>query len=88
MHEVGKYLTYVAPFAYIMEEDGGLGTIDDTATIQAAYAEKVVPMMCITNFTAKDPGSRLARTILSSTEIQNKLLTNIVNTMKEKGIAV
>lgn len=85
VREVGDYLTYVCPFAYIMKEDGGLEPINDTAIIQAAQAERVVPMMCITNFTFKDPGSKLAHTILSSVEIQNRLLTNIINTMRKKG---
>jgi spore germination protein len=83
--EVGRYLTYMSPFAYIIKEDGGLVAINDTPIIQSAITGKVVPMMCITNFTYKDPGSRLARTILSSSELQDSLLTNTVKTMKEKG---
>jgi spore germination protein len=85
VREVGRHLTYASPFAYIIREDGGLESINDNAIIQAAIAEKVVPMMCITNFTYKDPGSRLARTVLSSANLQDRLLTNVVNTMKEKG---
>lgn len=84
VRETGRQLTYMSPFAYIIRTDGGLDSINDTPIIQAALAERVVPMMCITNFTFRDPGSRLARTILSSTELQGRLLTNIVNTMKEK----
>lgn len=85
IQEVGQYLTYSSPFAYIMRVDGSLGAIDDTPIIQASYNERVAPMMCITNFTATDPGSRLARTILSSTDIQDRLLTNILNIIREKG---
>ncbi|MFK2824505.1 LysM peptidoglycan-binding domain-containing protein [Bacillus sp. B190/17] len=85
VRKVGDYLTYVAPFAYIMKADGGLESINDEATLQAARAERVVPMMSITNFTAGDPGSRLAHTILGSRELQEKLLTNILEIMKRKG---
>ncbi|PLR84394.1 spore gernimation protein [Bacillus canaveralius] len=85
VREVGRYLTYWTPFAYRMREDGGLDAINDVPIIQAAVAERVVPMLCITNFTATDPGSRLAHTILSNTEIQDRLLTNILNIMREKG---
>ncbi|PLR78982.1 spore gernimation protein [Bacillus sp. V3-13] len=85
VREVGRYLTYWTPFAYRMREDGGLDAINDTPIIQAAVAERVVPMLCITNFTATDPGSRLAHTILANTEIQDRLLTNILNIMREKG---
>ncbi|MBU8878773.1 LysM peptidoglycan-binding domain-containing protein [Bacillus sp. FJAT-29790] len=83
--EVGRYLTYQSPFAYVMREDGSLESIDDTATIQASLAAHVVPKMVITNFTFKDPGSKLAHTILSNIDIQYRLLTNIVTTMKNKG---
>ncbi|EIJ78769.1 glycoside hydrolase family 18 [Bacillus methanolicus PB1] len=85
VREVGDHLTYASPFAYIMRTDGGLDAINDTPIIQASLAERVVPMMSITNFTYRDPGSRLAHTILSSSELQNRLLTNIVNTMRNKG---
>ncbi|PAQ14710.1 spore gernimation protein [Bacillaceae bacterium SAOS 7] len=85
VQEVGDYLTYVSPFAYIMKADGNLEAIDDGPILQAAQAKRVAPLMCITNFTSKDPGSRLAHTILSSTDVQNRLLTNIENTMKKKG---
>lgn len=85
VRERGRYLTYASPFAYIMQEDGSLSSIKDEEFIQSALAEKVVPMMCITNFTYRDPGSRLAHTILSSPELQDQLLTNTINIMKEKG---
>ncbi|KIL49470.1 glycoside hydrolase family 18 protein [Jeotgalibacillus soli] len=85
VREVGEYLTYAAPFAYIMQEDGGLTEINDTEVIRAAVESRAIAMMCITNFTAADPGSKLAQTILGSKEIQERLLNNIVKTMKEKG---
>lgn len=85
VREVGNHLTYMSPFGYVMRSDGGLNPVNDHAIIQGALATKVVPMMCITNFTFKDPGSKLAQTIFSSMELQDKLLTNVINTMKEKG---
>lgn len=81
----GRHLTYLSPFAYRIREDGSLEPIDDAAVINAAYAEKVIPMMAITNFTATELGANLAHIILSNTGIQDKLLTNIVNIMKQKG---
>ncbi|BDG46549.1 LysM peptidoglycan-binding domain-containing protein [Parageobacillus sp. KH3-4] len=85
VREVGRHLTYVSLFAYAIREDGGLQPFDDAAIIQAATAERVVPVMAITNFTYQDPGSRLAQTILSNVQLQNRLLDNIVRTMREKG---
>ncbi len=81
----GNYLTYLSPFPYLIKKDGGLETIEDIPAIEAAYLEEIVPMMSITNFTITDRGENLARIILDSPYIQGQLLTNIVNTMKEKG---
>lgn len=83
--EVGKDLTYWMPFAYRMRNDGGLDVIDDTAMLRAAATERVVPVLCITNFSATETGSSLAHTILASPEIQDRLLANILGVMKEKG---
>jgi spore germination protein len=85
IHEVGKDLTYWMPFAYRMTATGGLEAVDDSAMIQAAIAERVVPVLCITNFSATEAGSTLAHTILSNNDIQERLLTNIITLMKEKG---
>lgn len=85
VREVGRHLTYASPFAYIMKADGTLGSINDTPIIQAAIERHVVPMMCITNFTAQNPGTTLAHTILSNPALQERMLTNIINIMNEKG---
>ena len=85
VREVGRHLTYASAFAYTIRADGGLDPFNDSAIIQAVTAERVVPMMAITNFTYKDPGSRLAQTVLSNTQLQNRLLDNVVRAMREKG---
>jgi len=86
IQEVGQYLTYWMPFVYTIREDGGLSTIDDTAMLQSAAAERVVPVMAITNFSATAAGSSLAHSVLASTDIQDVLLTNILKVMKEIGM--
>lgn len=85
VREAGPYLTYLAPFAYRIKEDGSLEPIDDSAIIKTSYAEKTVPMMAITNFTSTELGHNLAHNVLSNNAIIEKLITNIINTMKEKG---
>ncbi|MGG0284246.1 hypothetical protein ABEY41_03780 [Peribacillus butanolivorans] len=65
VREVAYDLTYVSPFGYRMRQDGSLEVIDDNPTIQAAQSTRVVPMMCITNFSATEAGTQLAHTILS-----------------------
>lgn len=85
VRDEGTYLTYLAPFAYRIKEDGTLEPIDDSALINAAYAKNVVPMMAITNFTSTELGHNLAHVVLSTPEVRDKLITNIINTMKVKG---
>ncbi|CAB1248000.1 Cortical fragment-lytic enzyme [Clostridiaceae bacterium BL-3] len=85
VREVGDYLTYLSPFAYRIREDGSLETIDDSALINAAYAENIVPMMAITNFTATELGHNLAHVVLSNESIRENLITNILDIMRNKG---
>ncbi|MBS4174861.1 LysM peptidoglycan-binding domain-containing protein [Bacillus sp. FJAT-49736] len=85
VREVAYDLTYVSPFGYRMKEDGTLEPLDDNPTIQAAQAARVVPMMCITNFSPTEAGTGLAHTILSDSTLVETLLTNVINTMKSKG---
>lgn len=85
VRDVGQLLTYLSPFVYSMREDGGLVPIKDREVIQAALENQVVPIMCLTNFSATEPGTTLAHTILNNTGVQDKLLTNIINMMREKG---
>ncbi|MCJ8010086.1 LysM peptidoglycan-binding domain-containing protein [Lederbergia wuyishanensis] len=85
VREVGEHLTYMSPFGYIMQADGSLSSIRDEQAIQAAKETNVAPIMCITNFTFQDPGTTLAHTILSNTQLQERLLTNVINIMKAKG---
>ena len=81
----GVSLTYVAPFAYIIRQDGSLQPFDDGPIITAAYAENAVPMMCIANFSPGSNGSELAHEVLSNPGTVNKLLDNIVAIMLDKN---
>lgn len=85
VREVAYDLTYISPFAYRMQEDGGLEPIDDTPAIEAARSNGVVPMMAITNFSSTEAGTELAHTILSSPALVETLLTNVIEMMREKG---
>jgi spore germination protein len=84
VREVGDYLTYMSPFAYLIKEDGSLQELADLPLIEAAYSEKVVPMMAITNFTYSSLGHNLAHIVLSTPNIRETLISNIISIMKEK----
>jgi len=85
VREVGRSLTYLSPFAYLIREDGSLQSIDDSPAIQAGRAENAIPMMSITNFTSTSAGQNLASVVLNSTQITNTLLENILGVMRDKG---
>lgn len=85
IREIGNLLTYLSPFAYLIKEDGSLDSIADTAMIQASIAEKVIPMMSITNFTSTAAGSNLAHVILSDREMRQRVLNHVLLIMEQKG---
>lgn len=83
--EVGDALTYLTPFAYLVQEDGTLVPIDDEAAIGEAIANGVVPMMSVVNFTVNVAGENLANIVLNNPDTVNILQDNIIETMREKG---
>lgn len=85
VREDGEHLTYLSPFAYLIRENGTLQPIEDLPAINAAIEENVVPMMSITNFTYSSRGENLAHVVLSSPQLVDTLITNIINIMKEKN---
>lgn len=85
VREVGEHLTYLSPFAYRIREDGDLQQINDTAAIRAAYDERAVPMMSITNFTSTELGENLAHVVLANPDIRDRTIRNCISIMKNKG---
>ncbi|MDT8861627.1 glycosyl hydrolase family 18 protein [Alkalihalobacillus sp. MEB130] len=83
--EVGQYLTYVQIFSYELNADGTLTPIDDQAIINTAYANRVVPLMVITNLEEGAFSTELVTTVLQSEELQNRLLDESIAIMEEKG---
>jgi len=85
LSSIGHLLTYFSPFAYMLQEDGSLQPLDDQAMIDKAIAQKIIPMMSITNFSSTHAGSNLSHVILSSPELRNRTISNIIQAMKQKG---
>ena len=81
----GPYMTYISPFAYLINEDGSLVNIDDEAAISEAYSQGAVPMMAIVNFTYNVAGENIANVVLNNPDIVNTLQENLINIMKDKG---
>jgi spore germination protein len=85
VREVGDSLTYLSPFSYQVRADGNFVPLKDEEVLQAALEKQDAPLMVITNFEGGTFKSEIARAIFNSTTAQDRLLTNIVNTMKNKG---
>ncbi|MFA9422231.1 MAG: LysM peptidoglycan-binding domain-containing protein [Sedimentibacter sp.] len=83
--EAGDFLTYLSPFAYLIQEDGSLVSIDDESAIGEAISKGVIPMMSIVNFTSNMKGENLASIILNNPQTVKTVQTNILNIMKDKG---
>lgn len=82
------YLTYLSIFSYEVRPDGSLSTIDDAPLIAAARAQRVAPMMVITNIEeGASFSSELAHTILTNEQVQSTLINNVINTLKSKNYA-
>lgn len=85
IRDTGPYMTYISPFAYLVNEDGTLVNIEDEAAIAEAYARGAVPVMTIVNFAYKVAGENRANIILNNPDILKTLQDNLINIMKDKG---
>ncbi|MDN4494081.1 LysM peptidoglycan-binding domain-containing protein [Ureibacillus aquaedulcis] len=85
VNEIGRSLTFLSPFAYLIREDGSLEPFADESMLAAARDKNVIPMLAITNLSVTSTGTNLAHAVLSSSQIRETLLTNILQLMKEKG---
>lgn len=80
------YLTFLTIFTYGFTNDGDLIAPADDELIQLALEYGVAPTMLISTLTSQGTFSNeLARTLLNDIELQNKLINNIISTMKTKG---
>ncbi|MGE7602634.1 LysM peptidoglycan-binding domain-containing protein [Peribacillus sp. NPDC097675] len=85
IQDIGQLLTYFSPFAYKIKEDGTLEGLNDEDMVDAAISKRIVPMMSITNFTSTEAGSNLAQVILSNSSLREKVISNVLEVMDDKG---
>lgn len=80
------HLTYLSIFSHEVNPDGTIRPINDVPLIQAARAAKVAPLMVITNLEAGGGfSSDVARSILRNNDVQDKLLDNVVQNLRNKN---
>jgi spore germination protein len=83
--EVGKYLTYIAPFSYRASQDGSLAPPADEPVLSETKKFRIAPLMVITNFANGTFSTEVADTILESDTVQNTLINNIISVLNAKG---
>lgn len=80
------YLTYLTIFSYGFKPDGALLTIDDQPLIDTAKAYGAGPVMLLSALTENGSFSNeLASALINTPSLQNTLIENIVQNMKQKG---
>ncbi len=85
VNTIGHLLTYLSPFAYMIKEDGTLQPFADDFMLASAQSKNVVPMLAITNLSATSTGTNLAHAVLSSSDLRERLITNVLEIMDNKG---
>ena len=71
-------LTYVAPFSFEAQADGGLKTIDVSPIRTAAASGGSALMMAVTNLENGAFSDSLGARILNNSDVQDRLLSNIL----------
>lgn len=84
---LGRHFTYISPFMYSIREDGSLTEMQESGVLEAARANGVAPLLTLTNFRNSNFDSDLAASVLRNQTVQDTLITNLINKMKEKGYA-
>lgn len=78
-------LTYVTLFSYKIQTDGTLVELDDQQLRDAALANRVAPMMAITNISEEGFSSELIHEVLNNQQSYTHLITTVSNTMQDRG---
>lgn len=85
VNDAGPHLSILAPFSYVVKENGELVPIDDDALISAAFKNEVLPMMCIVNFSSTAKGQNIAHAVLNNPTATQNLISNLIFIMEQKG---
>ncbi len=80
------YINYFTPFTYGITESGELVDLDDEELIAIAKEYGVIPLMHLSTLTEEGGFSnQLASLVLNNTEIQNNLVSEVIENMERKG---
>lgn len=81
-------LTFLSIFSYQVTSSGDLIPLNDSRVIRVAKDNNTLPMLVMTNIGATGRfDSDLAHVILSNERIQERLISNLIMTLRNKGYA-
>ncbi|MCY6484751.1 glycoside hydrolase family 18 protein [Clostridium aestuarii] len=83
--KVGENLTFLSIFSYHVNSDGTLTPLMDEPSINAAYKNKVMPLMVLTNFAEGTFSTEIATAIFTNEALQDKVLDEAMKIMDQKG---
>ncbi|WP_164670780.1 LysM peptidoglycan-binding domain-containing protein [Virgibacillus doumboii] len=84
---LGRNFTYLSPFTYSINADGTITDLQESGVLEAARATNTAPLLVLTNFTDEGFNSDLAAAILRNPQLQETLITNLLEIMRAKGYA-
>lgn len=80
------YLSYVIPFTYGFTENGDLISPDDKMILNRAETYSTDSLLHLSTLSENGQfDSRLASILLSNKNLQNKLISQLINTLEQKG---
>lgn len=82
---LGTNFTYLTPFTYSIRQDGSITEMNEVPILNAARVNRVAPLLVLTNFAGGKFDSDLAAAVLRSPELQETLITNIIDKMRSKN---
>ena len=83
--KVGEHLTYLAIFSYAVKRDGSLTPVEDQPSLNAAFKDRVLPILVLTNFENGRFSTEIATTIFTNEVLQDRVLNQALQVMAEKG---
>ncbi len=85
VRQLGRNFTYLSPFMHAIQEDGSVTALDDQAVLAAAQENEIAPLFVLTNYSGTEFSPELAATILQNPDLQEKVITNVLDQMEAKG---
>ncbi len=83
--KVGEHLTYLAIFSYAVNREGNLTPVEDQPSLNAAFKDRVLPLLVLTNFEEGQFSTEIATAILTNEALQDRVLDQVLQIMEEKG---